>query len=437
MRGEHDREILRLAIPAFGALIAEPLYVLTDTAIVGHIGTDELGGVAVATAVLLTIHAMMIFLAYGTTATVARRLGAGDDAGAAHHGVQALWVATGFGLLLAAVGAVMAPTLVDWFGADAAVRPHALTYFRISLLGLPSLLLVLAGTGYLRGLQDTRTPLVVAVATAVGNAVVEIVLVYGLDFGVAGSAWSTVLAQAAGALVYLRVVLRAAHRHGVRARPNARVMRAYSRIGGQLFVRTMALRSAFLLSAVAAARIGTADLAAHVIVIELWAFISLALDSLAIAGQALIGRWLGSGDPVGARRASARIVQWSVGLGVIFGVALVVFHRALPHVFTNDAEVVALTSFLILLAAAQQPLNGLVFALDGVLIGAGDLAYLAWAMLAAAVAFLPAILAVVILEVGIGWVWAALAWLMAARGIGVWWRYRSDAWLVTGPAASS
>jgi putative MATE family efflux protein len=221
LRSPFDRDIARLAIPAVGALAAEPLYILTDTAIVGRIGTPELGGLAVAATLVLTGYSVFVFLAYGTTGTVARLLGAGQAARAAAQGVQALW--------LAAASASSSRSW-DWpspaagrrHGAAPEVRPHALTYLRISMVGVPSLMLVLAGTGYLRGLQDTRTPLVVAVTSALANRVLELVLVFGLDTGLAGSAWSTVVAQTGAAVVYVSIVGRHVRAAGVAVRPDGR-----------------------------------------------------------------------------------------------------------------------------------------------------------------------------------------------------------------------
>ncbi|HZB71335.1 MAG TPA: MATE family efflux transporter, partial [Acidimicrobiales bacterium] len=217
--------MLRLAVPATAALAAEPAYVLADTAIVGRLGTPQLGGLAVASTALLTGHSLFVLLAYGTTATVARRLGAGDRRGAAAAGVTALWLAGGIGLALTALGLALAEPTVAALGAGGAVRTHALTYLRISLLGVPALLVSLAGIGYLRGLQDTRTTMVVAIGGAVANLAAEVVLVLVLDLGVAGSAWSTVVVQLVVAVVYARRVTTAAAALGVPGRPDPASLR--------------------------------------------------------------------------------------------------------------------------------------------------------------------------------------------------------------------
>ena len=433
-----DREIAHLAIPALGALVAEPLYVLADTAVVGNIGTAELAGVALAGQALLTFHAMMIFLAYGTTAAVARLLGAGRERDAALQAVQSLWIATGAGVVGAAVlwGATdPVITLLGGSGDDAdTIAGFASTYLRISVFGLPAMLIMLAAVGYLRGLQDTVRPLVVAVATAIANLVLELVLVFGLGYGVGASALSTVLAQWAGALVMLVWVGAAVRRHDVSIRPQFGLIARQAVVAGDLFLRTAALRGSFTIAVAAAARIGTVELAAHEIVFQLWFTVALALDAVAIAGQALMGRFLGAGDVVGARRVGNRMLAWGLVTGAVFTVVLLVLRPVLPEVFSDDPAVVALAGFLMVHLALMQPINGLVFTLDGILIGAGDMRFLAWAMIGAAALFVPLALAVPALDAGIGWLWGAIWVLMVARAVALSLRYRSDTWLVTGAA---
>ncbi|HSH23773.1 MAG TPA: MATE family efflux transporter, partial [Acidimicrobiales bacterium] len=290
LRSPFDGDIARLAVPAVGALAAEPLYVLTDTAIVGRIGTPQLGGLAVAATVLLTGYSLFIFLAYGTTGTVARLIGAGEVDRAAHQGVQALWLAAGIGTVLAIVGFAAARPGVRLMGASPEVAPFALTYLRISMLGVPSLMLVLAGTGYLRGLQDTRTPLIVAISSAIANLVIEVVLVFGLDTGIAGSAWSTVIVQTGAAAVYATIVARHVRAVGVTVRPDRAALASLAAASSDLFVRTAALRVSFTVATAVAARIGVVELAAHQVAFEIWTFLALVLDAIAIAGQAMVGR---------------------------------------------------------------------------------------------------------------------------------------------------
>lgn len=427
-----DREIARLAVPALGALVAEPLYLLADTAVVGHLGTPQLGGLAVAASVLLTVHSICIFLAYGTTAAVARLLGAGEQRAAAEQAVQGLWLGGGVGVAIALAGWPLAGPLVRALADSAAVAAQAEVYLRLSLPGVPALLLVLAGTGYLRGLQDTRTPLVVAAGSAALNLAVELVLVYGLDQGIGASAVATVVAQWAAAAVYLRAVGRGAGRLGVGFRPDPTAVRRLLGVAGALVVRTAALRSALVLSTAVAARIGTDDLGAHQVAYELWNALALALDAVAIAGQAIIGRLLGAGDVDGASAAGRRMLELGVLGGVVAGVLVLAARPVLPGLFTDDPAVAGLTGFVLLWLAAMQPVNGVAFVLDGLLIGAGDLAYLARAMVAAAMVLVAGGGLVLGLDLGIGWVWAAITAFMVARAVPLLARWRSRRWAVVG-----
>ncbi|HZM29214.1 MAG TPA: MATE family efflux transporter [Acidimicrobiales bacterium] len=431
-RSPYDREIARLAIPAFGALIAEPIYILSDTAVVGHLGTPQLAGLAVASSILLTLYAVFIFLAYGTTAAVSRLLGAGDEAEAAHQAVQSLWLAGIVGVVVAAAGLALAEPLVTLVGAEGAVRDNALVYLRISLLGVPAMLAVLAGTGYLRGLQDTRTPLVVATGTAVLNLVLEVVLIYGFDQGIGASALSTVVAQTLAAAVYLGMIGRAARRLGVDTGPHPASLRSLVRVGRDLLIRTAALRAALVVATAVAARLGTIDLAAQQVAMEIWSALAFGLDAVAIAGQAMVGRALGAGDGEGARGAGRRMIEWGVVLGVAAGVAVLATRTVLPRVFTDDPAVIDLAAFALVWVAAIQPLNGVAFVLDGILIGAGDMAFLARAMVGAALVFVPPALAVAALEVGIGWLWACIALLMATRALTLGVRFAGTRWVVLG-----
>jgi putative MATE family efflux protein len=322
-------------------------------------------------------------------------------------------------------------------GATGEVAVNALIYLRISLIGIPALLVTLAGTGYLRGRQDTVTPLVVTVLAVVVNLVLELSLIYWLGFGIGASALSTVVAQMGTAAAYVWWVARDVARQGVSVRPKLAAIRRLASVGRDLFVRTAALRLALTLATAVAARLGAVDLGAHQIAFEVWSFLALVLDSLAIAGQAMIGRLLGAGDAPGARAAARRMVQWGVAAGLAFSVAVGGLRTVLPRIFTEDAEVVALCAFVLVFVAVLQPLNAVVFVLDGVLIGAGDMRFLAWAMAGAAVAFAPAAGAVLLLGWGIGWLWASLSLLMVTRAAALAWRFRGDAWLVEGAPADS
>lgn len=429
----HDREIWRLALPAFGALTAEPLYVLVDTAIVGRLGSRELAGVAVAAAVLVAGFAIFNFLAYSTTSAVARRIGAGDRRGAATLGVDGAWLAATLGVGLMVVGLVASTWIVEAMGASDRISPFALEYLRISLVGAPFLLLALAGTGYLRGVQDTRTTLVIAVGANVVNVAVEVLFVYGFDWGVAGSAWSTVIAQVVAAGAYGWIIIRSVRREGAKLWPTRAGVRQTAVVGGPLIVRTASLLAVFLAVTNLAARSSDDAVAAHQIAFQVFLFLALALDALAIAGQAVIGKHLGAVDPARAREVARRMIEWGIFVGVVFGVVLVAARALLVPVFTDDAGVRDLAVQLLLVVALLQPLNAVVFVLDGVLIGAGDQRFLAIAMVAATFgAFAPAALGITLAGGGIVALWAALALWIGARAVGLVGRYRGPRWQVTG-----
>jgi putative MATE family efflux protein len=406
--------------------------VLVDTAVVGHLGTDELAGLGVASSVLLTSYFLFIFLAYGTTGAVARLIGAGDPKEAARQGLQGIWLALGLSVVVGMALLVGAPLLIDALGAEGAVRTNALIYLRISLLGTPALFVTMAGTGYLRGLQDTRTPLAVAVGTSIVNLVVQLVLIYGFDLGIGASAASTVIAQTLGASVYLWRVTTSARSLGVPLGPDPVSIRRLAHVGRDLFIRTAALRGALVVATAVVTRMGRVEVAAHQIAFELWSFLALSLDAVAIAGQAITGRVLGAGDVEAAHRSGRRMLQWGFGAGLAGGLLLAAVRPWLADLFSDDPQVVALAGFLIWWVAVLQPINGVVFALDGLLMGAGDVRFLARAMVGAFLAFCVAAGLVLVLDAGIGWLWAALGLLMTSRLVPLHRRFTQGTWAVTG-----
>ncbi len=428
----HDREIIGLALPAFGALVAEPLFLMADSAIVGHLGTSQLAGLGVAGALLTTLVGVFVFLAYATTAAVARRVGAGDLPAAIRQGMDGIWLALLISAAAVAIAIPAAPALTDVFGASGTAAPYAVTYLRISALGIPAMLVVLAATGVLRGLQDTRTPLYVAVGGFAVNGVLNVVLVYGAGLGIAGSAWGTVIAQNAMAAVYLGVVVRGARRHGASLRPDLAGVRACAQAGTPLLIRTLSLRAVLMLATAVAARLGDASIAAHQITTTLWSLAAFALDAIAIAGQAIIGRHLGADDVAGARAACRRMVQWGIASGVVIGLVLAVSRPLVAPLFTTDPAVRSELMTVLLVAALFQPVCGVVFVLDGVLIGAGDGPYLAWSMVVTLAVFTPAALAVPALGGGLTALWWATGLMMLTRLAGLHWRARSGKWAIAG-----
>jgi len=431
-----DAEILRLALPAVGALVAEPLFLLADSAIVGHLGTPQLAGLGIAGTVLATLVNVSVFLAYATTAAVARMLGAGDLRGAMRQGIDGCWLALLVGVVTLLAGWPASDWVVSLFGPSPDVAEYAVTYLRISLLGIPSMLFVLAGTGVLRGLQDTRTPLVVAVTGAVGNVVLNVVFVFGLDLGIGGSALGTVLAQTAMAAAFARVVVRGARRHGASLRPDWPGIRRSFGAGVPLVVRTLSMRVALVGATVVAAGLGIAELAAYQVAFTTWTLLALVLDAVAIAAQALVGRALGAADVDAAWSTTRRMVQWGLFAGAGLGLVVAAIAPVYARLFTSDPDVRALLVAALLVVAVMQPLAGWVFVLDGVLIGAGDGRYLALASVLSVLAFLPAALAVALSGLsgvaGLTALWAAIGVWVLARLVTLTYRERTGAWLVTG-----
>lgn len=431
---EQDREIARLAIPAFAALISEPLFLLADAAIVGHLGTAQLAALGIAGTIVQTALGLFIFLAYGTTSTVARTLGAGNRRAALTAGIDGLWLALLIGVLVGVLTLAAAPVLVDGFHPTPGVDGFALTYLRIAVLGVPALLLMYAATGVLRGLQDTRTPLVVAVTANLANIALNLLFVYGLGLGIAGSALGTLLAQGLAGGVLTAVVVRAARQYDAALVLHRSGVRAAWRVGVPLIVRTLTLRAALLLTTYVAAGISTVAIAAHQVAFTVWTFLAFALDAIAIAGQAITGRLLGASDAAGTRAATRRMLGWGVVVGVALGLLLVATRPLVVPLFSPDAEVQRQLSAVLLIAAVQQPVAGVVFVLDGVLIGAGDGRYLAAAGVLNLLVFAPLALAVSWLGGGLTALWWAFGAFMLMRMATLLWRARGAAWLVLGAA---
>ncbi len=433
---DQRREILRLAIPAFLALVAEPLFLLADSAIIGYLGTTSLAGLGVATAVLLTAVGVFVFLAYGSTAIVARRAGAGDLPGAIGAGIDGMYLAALLGILTAAGLIATARPIVELFGASPEAGQEAVTYLSISAYGIPPMLIVLAATGVLRGLQDTKTPLIVAVFGFSANAALSLLFVHGLGFGIGGAAWGTVMAQTGMAIALAAVVLRGAKRESApRSFHPGGVLTAA--LGGiPLIIRTLSLRGTLLATTWVAAGLGDADLAAFQVSMTVWNALVFALDALAIAGQALTGKYLGAGDLMRTRAAVATMLRWGVWFGGILTIAILALHRLIPLGFSSDTDVRAGIAAALIVVAIGQPISAVAFVLDGVLMGAGDMWWLAIAQTILFVAYLPLLYAVWASGVegtpGLVWLWVAFTAFMAMRAITMLLRARGDTWMVVG-----
>jgi putative MATE family efflux protein len=432
-RSSYDREILALAIPALGALAAEPLYLLADTAIVGHLGTPQLAALALAAAVLGAAVTLCNFLTYGTTAQVARLHGAGEAERAGEIAAQALWLAIAIGIVLTAAVVALADPLMALVGGHGHSADLAARYLRISALGLPSALIALAAQGYLRGIGDLRSPLIVVVVANIINIVLELVFVYVLGWGLDGSAAGTVAAQTGMGVAFTMYLLKAPART---RRPNTAQLKGLARMGGHIVVRTGSLLLAFVIAGAVLARVGDDSLGAHQIAFQVFIFLALVLDAIAIAGQVLVGRMLGAGDAAGALAAARRMLGWSLAGGCAMGLGLLATRNVLPSAFSSDSAVLDRAHELWPLFALMMPAGALVFALDGILLGAGDTRFLAYAMAFSALAvFVPITLLSLRLHWGVVGVWWGLNALMLARLVTIGVRYRGRRWVVVGAPA--
>lgn len=434
-RAASPRRFAALALPALVVLSAEPLYVLVDTAVVGHLGRVPLAALAIGGTVLTLVAWLGTVTAYGTTGRAARRFGSGDRSAAVAEGVQASWLALAVGLLLAAAAQFGAGALAGTLaGAGSEAAGEAARWMRIAALGAPGLLLAAAGNGWLRGVQDTRRPVLFVLGPCLLSAVLCPVLVYPAGLGLAGSAVANVVAQTLSGALFASALV--AERTPLRPRP--RMIRQQLVLSRDLLIRGLAFQASFLSATSVASRFGVATVAAHQIAVQLWFFTALAMDALAIAAQSLVGAALGAGDADGARWLARRVALIGAVCGVGFAVLIAAGAGVVPSWFSSDPQVHGEAMLAWPWFVAMQPLAGVVFALDGVLIGAGDIRYLRnLTVVAATGAFLPAIWGAYVLDLGLGGIWAGLTLFVVARLIGLLLRLRSGRWVVTGAVRPS
>lgn len=430
------RRILALAVPAFAALIAHPLMLLADTWVVGRLGTVQLAGLGIGSGLLLTVVGLMVFLAYGSTSVVARHVGAGKRRRGLELGVQAMWLAALLGVALAAVMWPCAGWLAMALGAGPDVQDHAVDYLRFSLPGLPGMLVMLAATGTFRGLSRARTPLALSIATAALNLVLNLWFVFGMGLGVAGAGLGTALAESSLGLTAAGLILVAARRQGARLRPAVSDMRHSLAVGLPLWLRTLALRAALLVTTYVAAAQGAAALAAHHITMNVWGLLAYALDAIAIAGQTIIAQALGASDVAEARESTRVMTRWSVGAGAVLGLLAIAARHPIAAFFSTDAEVARLVAALLIVVGATLGLAGYVYLLDGVLIGAGDGVYLAKAGLITLACYAPLALGALLMPAGLPglvWLWVAFGVVfMGARAVTLGLRARGEEWMRLG-----
>ncbi|MFF2082223.1 MATE family efflux transporter [Nocardia sp. NPDC058176] len=432
------RRILGIALPTLGVLVAEPLYLLFDMAVVGRLGALALAGLAVGGVIVGTVSTQLTFLSYGTTARAARRHGAGDRAGAVEEGIQASWVGVAIGLLIVAVVQLFAGPLCSAIAGGGEIADEALGWVRIALFGVPLILLSMAGNGWMRGVQDVRRPLLFVIAGLALSAVLCPVLVYGLlgapRLELAGSAVANVVGQSVTGVLFVYALLR----ERVSLRPRPTVMRAQLVLGRDLIVRSLSFQVCFVSAAAVAARFGAASVAAHQIVLQLWNFLALTLDSLAIAAQTLVGAALGAGNARGAKGIARRVTGWSEIFALVLAGLFAAGVGVIPLLFTDDPQVLDRAHVIWWFFVAMIPVAGAVFALDGVLLGAGDAAFLRTATLVAALlGFLPLIWLSLVFDWGVAGIWSGLVAFMLLRLVAVVARARSGRWARVGAEVPS
>lgn len=428
-----DRQIVALALPALGALIAEPLFLLADTALVGHLGRYALGAVAVGSTVVQTSVGLLLFLAYATTPIVARRFGRGDLRGAVTAGIDGIWLASAIGVVLTVVGALTTDVWVGLMTDDPRVASSAHGFLFVSFLSVLPMLIVFAATGLLRGLQDTRTPLVIVTIGFALNFLLNVLFIYGLNMGVVGSALGTTLTQWLMAITYLAITLRLARKHGANLRPASAGILKTAKDGAWLFVRTLGLRAALVITVVVASKIGATELAGWQLMFAIFTALQMALDALAIAAQAMVGKAIGEGDLAQVREVTGRLKLWGTAFGAAIGLLLVAVHPWVGRLFTSDSGVLMLLSPALVAMGLSLVISGYVFALDGVLMGASDMKYLGLAMIICFAVFLACIVVVTHLpghNLRLAYLWLAFGvGMMLARAVTLGLRVRGTAWL--------
>jgi len=426
-----DRDILRLAVPALGTLAADPIVSLVDTAFVGQLGKTPLAALGVSVAVFSVAFFLFNFLAYGTTPLIAGAVARGDGDHAGRITLGALTLGIGVGLVAAVLLGWFADPVLRLMGAEAELLDESAIYLRIRVLGMPAVLLATVAHGVFRGYQDTKTPMFVTGSISLFNLVLDPLLIFGFDWGLAGAAWATTIAQWLGALIFVALFWTRRRRFSLRAQwPGMAALRPLLGAGRALVIRSGALLGAFTLATAVATRQGEEVVAAHQVAFQLWIFLALVIDALAIAGQALVGLHFGA-DRKLARAYAHRLLGWGIIGGLILAGIMASGWSVLPDLFTNDAVVVAEVAGVYAFIVAMQPLNAVVFVWDGIAIGASRFGFLAWSTVAAAV-FTAVVLAVVQLQ---GWglqgVWWALAVMMVIRFLALAW------WHVVGPLGSA
>ncbi len=429
--------MFRLAIPASLAIASEPVLNIADTAMIGHLGVEPLAAKAIATSLIGAVIWIFAFLIFGTTSLVASQYGSRNYPACGEIFRHALVLAVGGGLAVTSLLILFAPGLYALMGATPEVAAQGVPYFRIRCATIPMLFSIYASVGFLRGIQNTFSPMLVAFVMSGTNIVLDYALIYGgfgfPALGLRGAAVASVAGHALGVVLYLRLLFFSEYTGLYQLnsrRLHLRRFRSISRIAGDLAVRTAGLRLSLVFATAMVARMGPVYLAAYEIVFQLFIFCSDTVDGLAVAGQTLVARHLGAGNARRARRLGRMLVVWGCAGGAVFGAAYLLLQEPLLALFTSSAAVADLArSEAFLLLIVLQPLNGIVFALDGFILGAHDTRYLMWAMLAGGLLlFVPLTGLAFHLEWGLFGVWAGFSLFMLHRLAANLWRLSSGRW---------
>lgn len=418
------RRVLALAIPALGVLVAMPLFLLIDTAAVGRLGGVSLAALGAAATIFSTVSTQLTFLSYGTTARSARLFGAGKRREAIAEGVQATWIALFVGSGLALIIIVGAPWFSLWLSGSSEVAEQATTWLRIAAFAIPMVLVDMAGNGWLRGIQNTRLPLYFTLAGVIPGAALIPIMVS--RYGLQGSAWATLICMAITSALFLICLIRA---HEGSWAPKFEVMGKQLVMGRDLILRSLSFQISFISAAAVAGRFGADSLAAHQVMLQLWNFLTLVLDALAIAAQTLTGAALGAGSVAVARNVGVKTVAYTSAIALGLAGVFAAGYHVIPRLFTDDENVLATMASPWWILVALILIGGVVFALDGVLLGASDAAFLRNISLGAALCgFLPGVWVALALDAGLTGVWLGLAAFILLRLVGALWRFRSMKW---------
>lgn len=415
-RHPDDRAILAFALPALGALAADPLVSAVDTAFVGRLGTEALAALGVNAGVFSLAFLVFNFLAYGTTPLVADAMARDARSEAGRIITAGLGIAAVLGLLGTVVLVALEVPILEAMGASGSLLEASGTYLRVRAWAAPAVLLVTVGNGAYRGFGDTRTPLRFTLWLNLANVVLDALFLFGLGWGLWGAALATTIAQWLGAVAF---VVGLGRGPVPLSKPSLREVRTLLGVGSVLSVRTAALVFTMTATTSLATRLGEVSIAAHQVAMQLWLMFALLIDAFALAGQSLIAEALGAGEVMRARRIADRLLVWGLRVGLGLALFLGAGWPLWPGLFGLSPEVTVALLAVLPIVALMQPLNALVFVFDGVFIGVRAFATLAWQMVVATSLTLAALAWVWTVGAGLRGVWACMVLLIAARAVGL------------------